>query len=353
MAGSGAGSCREGFVVWDFHVAVNPSPEKMKPVRKVVGWMAAMACSSLASGHAALNVDGILVVKRLPLEGARMIVVSKEGDAEMRTDGLAHFTLPMELGRTYLLSFERPGCISKQLLFNTAVPEAARRPSGFTFPFQVTLEPARAGERMQYAGPVGFIHFDEQTGEFAFSTDYRIAKDDALVARLEQVRDEHPGDEAVPSVLPVDAAGTGGVVSGLAAPGNVPAVEGRLAPTVGRVAPMVHVMESTVQPAAVGALDMRSDLLWVPPMAMPAGELVKTSVADRAVANAEAPARVGVHVVNEELETDRLHVITTITVKGEEGTSVYRRVAGYYGGVTFFRDGYPCSEFSYREGTGR
>lgn len=347
-------------MVWDFHVAVNPSPEKMKPVRKVVGWMAAMACSSLASGHAVLNVDGILIVKRMPLEGARMIVVSKEGDAEVRTEGLAHFTLSMELGRTYLLSFERPGCMSKQLLFNTAVPEADMGPSGFTFPFQVTLEPAHAAERVQYAGPVGFIRFDAQTDAFGFSTDYRIAKDDALMARLEQVRGEHPGEEAVPLVLPVDTAGIGKAVRG-AVPATRPDGEGRfagpegqLAPTVGRVAPMVHVLESTRQPAWAAKEDVRSSFVW-PDVVPPSAVEVQKGAADSPAV--EGPKGVvqeqHARVISEEVESDHLHVITTTKVEQDGKAEVYRRVAGYYGGVTFFRDGYPCSEFTYREGTGR
>lgn len=318
-----------------------------------------MAFSTIVSGHAVLNLDGILIVRQLPLEGARMIVVSKEGDAEVRTTGLEHFTLSLELGRTYLLSFERPGCVSKQLLFNTEVPEAALRPPGFTFPFQVTLEPAHGAERMQYAGPVGFIRFDGQTGEFGFSTDYRIAKDDALMARLEQIRGDHVADVTVPSVLPVDPAGAGQVHPRLAQEIATPArnftagPEGQLAPTVGRVAPMVHVMETTRQPAMARVQDVRSDFNWAPPVAVPLGEAVPPSEEGPAAARKEVPERAAVHVVNEALETDHLHVITTITVKGEEGTNVYRRVAGYYGGVTYFRDGYPCSEGTYREGTGR
>jgi hypothetical protein len=55
--------------------------------------------------------------------------------------------LQLDLQQSYLLSIERPGCISKQLVFNTTVPSCCIRAEGYSFPFQVNLEaPPHGGE---------------------------------------------------------------------------------------------------------------------------------------------------------------------------------------------------------------
>jgi hypothetical protein len=57
------------------------------------------------------------------MAGAKVILVSDAGEEQVITHGLDRMVLQLDLQQSYLLSIERPGCISKQLVFNTTVPE--------------------------------------------------------------------------------------------------------------------------------------------------------------------------------------------------------------------------------------
>lgn len=267
----------------------------------------------------------MLLVRGLPLDGARILVVSRNGAPRTITEHLAGFTLDLELHDTYLLSFERPGCIGKQLLFNTEVP-AGQAPMDYRFPFQVTLETAGPGQ-LEYAGPVGYIHFDERNGDFGYSTDYRIAKDSSLAAKLDQARVQFRETATAPVRQPVQAAQQ-------ARPVRTGAYE-QVAPMTSRVAPKVHVLESSPRPVQGGVGPGRTEV--------PGGEAP-------ALASLVPERGQG---WRSEVQVDPLRV-TTILTRDADGSQVeYRRVVSYYGSITYFRNGRPCSEATYLRETGQ
>lgn len=303
-----------------------------------------MAMSVLAFGVPQLHLDGILIVKGLPLEGSQVIVITRYGEAQVLTGGLAHFTLEMDLQKDYLVSFQRPGCVSKQLRFNTNVPAENLDPEGYRFPFQVTLEPAPEGQHMEYAGPVGYIQFDGKLNDFSYNTDYRILKDDFLAKELERVQANlnskvrpastvaptPPKDEALTASMrklpPTDAAG--------------PGRNDVIASVVSRTPPLVHVVDVPVVPT-------------LPRTSRPGPTDVRpASAAPPVPARSEAVAMAGslepwhseaASGVEKEVQVDSLHVITIIRFQKGTSTDEYRRVVSYYGGTTYFRNGQACS----------
>lgn len=287
---------------------------------------------------AVLKLDGKLLIKGMPLDGARLIVVSNGKETRTITEHLGRFMLDLELQDRYLMSFERPGCVSKQLLFDTYVPEGHAGTRDFQFPFQVTLDAAMAGQ-LEYAGPVGYIHFDERSGDFGYSTDYRIAKDPVLTRKLGQAQAELEVARPVAApTAPVVSVGTtwpsgAGTYAAKAAWSTE-----RVAPTVSRVAPMVHVLEAPAHQA---------------PVAAAGPEVAKEAEAMAMAVGAGVPSGTGPEVHwSHEVQVEPRHVITIITRESEGRKSVYRRVAGYYGGVTYFRNGQPCSAEVYERETG-
>lgn len=302
------------------------------------------------AGPEALLVDVKVIVKGLPMEGARVIVVSKDTEQQVVDDNLSHFRLELGLQKDYLFSFERPGCMSKQLRFNTAVPPDRLSPRGYSFPFQVTLEPIPSGQRMEYAGPVGYIHFDEATGNFGYSTDYRIQRDAVMEERLESVRAKLDVPTAVARATRSGKNGGPEKMAVLRPRAEGTAPQGlhlgeQMAPTVGRVAPKVHVlatMDDPVQGPSPG------------PGETSAGAAVRAWARqahpqEGVAVDGPSASRGGVRIESE-VKVERLHVTTIVTRQDGLMRTEYRRVASYYGGITYFRDGRPCSAEVYEQG---
>lgn len=315
-----------------------------------------MATCVLAFGAAQLQLDGMLIVKGLPLDGSQVIVVTKDGEDQVITEGLSHFTLNLELQKDYLVSFERPGCVSKQLRFNTHVADGYLNQEGFRFPFQVTLEPAPVGEHMEYAGPVGYIHFDEKLKDFSYSTDYRILKDAFLAKELEVVQTKLKSNVmAAPSIMAAPAKVERPVES-TRSPSPIEAIKpvqrGEvIAPVVSRTAPMVHVLATPVVPSP-------------PPAHSPAPVSASAVIHGPQVSHAPEPAEVPAQVteyksvddisgVEKEVQVDSLRVVTIIRFHKGANTDEYRRVVSYYGGTTYFCNGYACSADTFQREVNR
>ena len=312
----------------------------------------AVSCSAFAT---TLDVDGVLLIKGLSMEGAQVIIVSSDGEPQFLTEGLARFALPLRLNTKYLLSFERPGCASKQLQFDTFLPSGHTPDENLAFPVQVTLEPIPAGQDFAYAGPVGFIHFDNTINAFSYATDHRIAEYKALSDRLELARTQivtKPTAVMAPTDGRVSKLNKGDLVGRTGLPVKLPArsVYEVIAPMVSRTAPMVLLLETpaikqnpltpNTEPVHVSLSDNQVNRLgteFLTPMSRTASGVLTAS-------DDMTSYRY------KDIETDRLHVITTIKVKEEQVKVEYRRVVSYYGAITYFRNGTPCSEASYRQG---
>lgn len=101
------------------------------------------------------------------------VVVKKNGVALFTKIGEKNMKLKLEYGCEYLLCFGKEGYITKQILFNTSLPEGIDT---------TALEPYKIGVRIfkQYEGvniviynqPVGFIHFIPEDEGFGYDTDY-------------------------------------------------------------------------------------------------------------------------------------------------------------------------------------
>jgi hypothetical protein len=64
-----------------------------------------------------LNIDGIVRVKEVGLQGARMIMLPREGREQVVTADLDHFQMTLELQTAYLFSFEAHGMRDQGAVF--------------------------------------------------------------------------------------------------------------------------------------------------------------------------------------------------------------------------------------------
>src|SRR5690606_37331728 len=93
------------------------------------------------------------------------------------------FDLVMALQDNYIITFEREGCPTKRIAFNTSVPVEVQREE-YTFRFQVTLRFLAEGERFEYAGPVAFVYYSEAVSRFVYDTDYAKEPSERMLALL-------------------------------------------------------------------------------------------------------------------------------------------------------------------------
>jgi len=141
-------------------------------------------CPLFTMGQGRFTVNGRLKIEGGDLSSTR-VVVMKDGVKERTiSSGLNKFTLDLEIGHNYILSFEKDGYVSKKLSFNTNAPAEAAA-NGFTpFDFAVSLFKQYDDINLVvFNQPVGMIRYDEKSGDFDYDTDYTKS----IQSQLQQV----------------------------------------------------------------------------------------------------------------------------------------------------------------------
>jgi hypothetical protein len=271
--------------------------------------------------------------------------------------GLAHFTIKLDLQTSYLFSFEREGCVTKQLYFDTHVPDVFLDKAPFDFPFQVTLEPPPHGQHFQYAGPVGNIRFFEDRGDFAYDTDYSKLIDPAMEQRMEEVR--RTAVDTVRTVVSSPVSRVSGPVPVIEGPSSAPvevldsaALTGTLVPAVETAPPLVHLIGDPATTTPATSPDVRHHhpppkVSEDPPVVVPP---VRTSATGDKYEEQVLPAGRPPDSRDEELIVERLRVTTIVRIVQDGDSSEYRRVAHAYGAVFYFKDGVSCDQWTYDQG---
>ncbi len=154
-------------------------PKAMKnrnPVTAVLLAALLLPLGLIASPEASgtLHLDGILMLRGDRSSMGRVVITPLDAPEQVMENVEGHFTLDLRLERTYMLSFERRGMVTKRVYFDTTVPaeESTRR---FEFPFQVTLFTEGANGVSAFAGPVGYVYYLTEIGDFVHRTEYKVA----------------------------------------------------------------------------------------------------------------------------------------------------------------------------------
>lgn len=289
------------------------------------------------------------------MHGARAVIVSDDSMAMVLREGLSHFTHAFQLQTRYLISFEREGCVTKQILFDTHVPAEYLGFAPFSFPFEVTLAPPPAGIMFEYAGPVGFVRFMVELEDFGYDTDYRIKSDPPLQERLREFRISETGSAIV-------AARSARSTSGphLEEPASSPDIrdDDVLAPMLSRVPPLVHLVlrpgevMSRLVPVRVATTP---DLVAAPEpvQAAPASRSLPRPLALQPPAPQlmqEAAIEEAADMREEELLIETRRVTTIVRIRRRGELLEFHRVVHQYGAVFFFKNGQSCTELQYTAG---
>ena len=273
----------------------------------------------------ALFIDGQVRASGVPLDGTRVIIERDGVQINVLTGNVARVDLRLDLGHVYLLSFEREGCMTKELLFDTNVPEESLALAPFTFPFKVTLEKRDLDATFRYAKPVGYIRYHETKKDFDFDTDHALHRD-----RL--VRSKRAQASSVRNLEPV---GTGSVVSD--GPSTVH--------DAAKAAPEPNAITSTREPP----LPDQMAVSWS------AGQHVDSPTLRVRQAVAPGPGQDLALPPTPDGRTDELiveptYVARVVRITHMGRTREYRRVAHRFGETHYFLDGSSCGEATFSAG---
>jgi hypothetical protein len=122
--------------------------------------------------QAVLRIDGRFKVQRGSMEQASVKMIRDGRESNVLTNDIRRISLDLELQGVYTLAFACPGYLTKALLFDTRMSAEAAANAPYEFKFDVTLEDLVTESRFQYAGPVGFIRFLGERGDFGYDTNY-------------------------------------------------------------------------------------------------------------------------------------------------------------------------------------
>ncbi len=311
--------------------------------------------SSAHPATAVLGLDGILRVQRAELRNTTLTILHADGQVEVITKGLEHFKKEFPL-RTYaLFAFECSGCVTKQLYFDTYVPDNGLQNAPFEFPFEVTLEKPPPGQHFEYAGPVGYIRYRDDIKDFGYDTDYAKRADPLMAERMSAILSKVGSSPAalVPSPAPALAS----------APEPSPAVDRNVVvvPTLETRATLVH---TTRLPAPdLGSVPvMKPDRMTETRARMPQGEALARSSAVTITKEhtplSDRSAQVPEGVLrspdgssrSEELVVEQLRVTRIVRYLHKDKVTEFRRVTSKYGPVYYFKDGESCTQRTYEQG---
>lgn len=102
--------------------------------------------------------------------------------------GSAKFNLEFKLNCNYVISFTKPGYITKKIAFNTAVPEHRMTQGFYPFTFEVNLFQQYDGVNIVvFNQPVGKISYSRLIDDFDYDTDYTKQIQSQLKAAEEEI----------------------------------------------------------------------------------------------------------------------------------------------------------------------
>lgn len=332
----------------------------------------------MVSAQSKFVINGRLKVDGGGLDGCRMVVYKNgEKDRTISTD-LNKFSLELDLGANYVLSFEKSGFVTKKLQFNTRLPATATSEGLTPFQFVVSLFKQYEGmNTVVFNQPVGMIRYDPLQGDFDYDTDYTKSIQSALAeaqAEVERKQQEEARAEAEQTKQQQQQAKE--LAKQQAAADKAKAEEAKAAQQLAKAEPKPKPEPKPALPAATVAAAVaapkpertvrapapaRPSTLPTPAAMAEARRETPTVVLEEAsrvqVAKAHGlqeprpkfePAATPL-VRHQDVIVNPNEVVTVIKLEQGPVVNEYRRVVRKYSGVFYFKNGRSCSQLTYEQ----
>jgi hypothetical protein len=150
----------------------------------IIGLLSLGAAPAMAQSHLQLPVDFMIENGNFQ---QTVVTVKKDGATIFTVPGKTYLKIRLEFNNDYVLSFSKPGYITKMIAVNTAVPPERMAQS---------FEPYKIGVKLfrQYDGvnivvfnqPVARIHFNPSIDDFDYDVDYTKS----ILSILKQTEEE-------------------------------------------------------------------------------------------------------------------------------------------------------------------
>lgn len=122
-----------------------------------------------------------------------LITITKNGSPYKVIDSKSKYKLDLELGAEYLLTFAKPGYITKSLSIDTHVPNGREKEEFSENIVTVELLKQPEDQEITYTQPVGKFKYDGASGQFDYDKDYSQA-----AAAMVQKAESHPAPKPKP-----------------------------------------------------------------------------------------------------------------------------------------------------------
>lgn len=118
------------------------------------------------------------------------MVLQRDGQDIETLPGQSSYTLHLEIGADYILSFNKPGYINKKININTRVDDEERVEQGFeSYPFTVVLIKQYEGVNIVvFNQPVAKITYSKKYDDFDYDTDYTKSIQSAIQKAEEELK---------------------------------------------------------------------------------------------------------------------------------------------------------------------
>ena len=332
-----------------------------------------MLVSVMGMAQGKFVVNGRLKIDGGSLDGSRMVVYMDGVKHRTLNTDLNRFSLEMELNKSYVLSFEKDGFVTKKLSFNTNVPATAAQ-IGFTpFSFVVSLFKQYDGlNTVVFNQPVGMIRYDSALADFDYDTDYTKSIQsalDAAQAEVDQKQKNEARENADSRKRKEQEAKEAARTVARAAKEAQQKVNEAPKPQPPPPAP-VQAKAPAPTPAPAPAPPPRKERAAAPRVAVASNVAApKEGMDQRKVSEARVqvePSRVQAAVPREGMEPRPKYdpapmsvvrhqdvivqpneVVTIIKLQQGDLLTEYRRVSRKYSGVFYFKNGISCSQRVY------
>jgi len=135
------------------------------------------------------------------------MVMQKNGVAITTLPGQSSYKIDLEYGGDYILSFSKPGYITKKININTVVEDEERKSQGFeSYPFTVVLiKQYNDVNTVVFNQPVAKIMYSKKFDDFDYDTDYTKSIQSAIKKAEDELKQKEKEAKANPPKPLVDS----------------------------------------------------------------------------------------------------------------------------------------------------
>jgi hypothetical protein len=153
---------------------------------------------SSASAQSRVKAPVKLKIEDGDFDGVTVVLKNNTSGESNSLPGVAKFDLDLKMNCDYIISFSKPGYITKRIAFNTTSPADRVSQGYYPFNFEVNLFKQYDGVNIVvFNQPVGKISFNRLIDDFDYDTDYTKQIQSALKLAEDEIKKKQQEERAL------------------------------------------------------------------------------------------------------------------------------------------------------------